>query len=345
MEQWLVRPLLESFWASGRDLREGHQQGWLTQATLVELPLDAAWRKLEALPFRDGCQFLEYTPRTILPLVERYTEIPDFADFVSSVLAGAEMGIRGVFKALGRPAPADPKFSAACLWTRWTAHWTVRWRSDERPPVGGAAALFLHHGHPSLPYSPFKESASILWWAIWEGLLWPAEPDFAEARLFSRNQPFYGGAAWSGGVIITRLISLLAVATALKATPWDLMDRQISVLPASSQIRTLLEGVRDNHHQSVPWEATRDTICRYSHYYPFDHIAPNLALIIAALGEDPGDWDGLARRLAQAGFDPIGNSIVAGALANVVWPNPMASLRDNAAIHALAQSIISHVRH
>lgn len=315
MERYEWQSVLQYFWAKGYDLAQGVPQGWLTAATLAGHSPEWVWAHARALPYRTGWTFQEPNGTNVHHLADVRMHPPGYETVVSRALHGAELGLRATLERLGWPTKFSIRQSLIASVTDWP-------RQLQLPPHYSSLTLsdpteewLRRYGPSALHYNPFAESTGIFPVALLCGLLWPGRFERAQSDIH-RWSAFYHGAAWPAAWWIAKVITNL---------PWsrlmDSLELAVTKLPRRSQVRSFALDAWASYQNGDSYHEWFRGFCSKAHYYPATHVAPNSAIIVAALCWGQRNWDTIIATICDGGFDPINNSLVAGALANIAWPD------------------------
>ncbi len=334
MESSLCRAYLQRFWAAGYDLNKGMCQGWLNSLTLEEMAPNELWFHLSHLPTRRGWSFEEpVDPKNLIHLMDRKTHIADYGQIIRDVLYGAELGIRTCLRWLkwlpdGRSTRSHGSLMAL-VWSSWERELNLpqpspQYRLDQLD-------LLIHrYGLEVLTYNPYQESTTILPKAFLQGLLWPLWFERARGAL-AKFRPYYSGASWPAAWWMADVASKLSCDDrSLEAYYSAFTD-----LPKASQVRSIGTMTWTSYKKGQPYEVWWRQLCRQMHYYPSDHVVPNLAIIFAALCWGSWQWNSVLNYICRSGFDIVGNAMLAGALCYVHHPEPSVDCLDVESLEAL----------
>lgn len=97
--------------------------------------------------------------------------------------------------------------------------------------------------------------------------------------------------------------------------PVDALSFAATALPARSQVKAFILDALTTHERGESYTHWMTHLSLRGHYYPSTHVVPNAGIVTAALYWGNGHWDRIIEIIAEAGFDPIHNALVAGALA------------------------------
>lgn len=143
------------------------------------------------------------------------------------------------------------------------------------------------------------------------GLLWPGQIQRPKVAAFFDASDYTGVAqtaqAW------------LAIVAALMITDPDpnLVDSLrvgLRHLPGHSHIRAIGEWTYAEFTAGIPWGDWMQKLSCRCHYYPADHVVPNVAWILGGLLWGRSEWQRVLPLITQAGFDPTTRSLITGAL-------------------------------
>lgn len=304
------RSMLQYFWANGYDLAQGAAQGWLSEATLAGHSPEWVWERLSTLPRRRGWTFQEPDGATIQQLQDIRVIPPDFSEVVQRTLQGAELGVRAALNRLGWPTRHPISHPLVAVLTSWERHLQLpdngRVFMDAPDPLD---ALLRRYGPSALRYNPYAESTSIFPVAVLSGLLWPGQLQRAQSEIY-RWSAFYRGGAWAAAWWIANIVVHL---------PWNAvmttLEPALTSLPSASQVRALTMDAFTAYHRGDRYDQWVRRLWSQTRYYPADHVAPNSAIIVAALCWGRGNWNDIITNLCNAGFDPVYDAMVVGALA------------------------------
>ena len=314
MERFEWLSVLQYFWANGYDVVHGVSEGWLKEATLVSRSPDWVWAQASKLPHRKGWTFQEPDGTTVYHLMDARVDLPDYATKLLRALHGAELGLRAAFDRLGWQI----KFPIPHPLIATIGGWHRHLRLPEH-----FSALFIdpveewlrRYGSSALRYNPYSESTGVFPIALLSGILWPGQFERAQTEIH-RWSAFYDGAAWPAAWWIARVVTSL---------PWNelmnCLNSALTKLPKSSQVRSFCLDAWDSYQRGDSYDQWLKRLCSRAHYYPATHVVPNSAIIVAALCWGQQNWDSIIENICNAGFDPIHNSLIAGSVAKIAWPD------------------------
>jgi hypothetical protein len=88
----------------------------------------------------------------------------------------------------------------------------------------------------------------------------------------------------------------------------------LHAIPVRSQIRVIGEWTYQEYKTGTGWADWLAQLAQRCHYYPTNHVVPNVAWILASIWWGQGDWRRVWPLVVQPGFDPLTRSVVIGAL-------------------------------
>ncbi len=318
----LYRQMLQTSWARGRSLADGLSPLWLKVPKSLEKDnVKEFWSRLQTLPQRAGWMYEEDPPwHWALHLVERFYVIPGRYHRYRQAWQGAEAGLR--------ERDADQLFpQASRLWHHadWRSALSIMQQNDLSWDVPFATIPAYHQAtmietvfrEKRVDYwalDLFSDSTGALRRCVLAGLLWPGEIWWATA------------AAWRDGAGYRREARMasawLAMTTALAViaeTPEFeiIFSTVLRRLPSHSQIRAVGEWTLEEFGQGTSWSDWQARLAKRCHYYPADHVVPNVAGIVAAILWGHSQWDKVLSLAWQDGYDPITRALITGALLGI----------------------------
>lgn len=328
------RALLQQAWAEGRDIQYGITHGLLHPDRLrPELV-----RAVGHLPWR------HYHPEALSGgsigtwLVRRTTHDATLRDQVAPGWYGAEFALQDLF---GIPP------SGQSTWLRVMAHWhlysayqacstTFKTTDDLRRLVVAHPAdcqmsrgeqWVLHHPADLLDWHPFHEGTGAMRRAPWWGLV-SLVPNQAAERAYTDALWAYRGRAPLLGAAIAQTVS-----QAMRQPPSSSVAMMQSLMTAvhrltlrHAPVRSLVATLWRRMQYGVAFEEQCQWIAHQAHFFPYDHVVPNLLVQLVVLGYGTGTWDSTLELLPRAGWDIVTNAIIVGTLLGLQGLSPVRRL-------------------
>jgi hypothetical protein len=340
------RAVLQQAWAEGRDIHYGIMHGLLLPGQPSAKLLQAAIR----LPWR------HWNPEAVGGgggqwLVHRTTRNPVIGQRVTQGWYGAELALR---HCLGRP----PDQSAT--WLHMMAHWHLYTRyAVTGPDFQTADALrslvmthpsdcqrsrgeqwILHRSEDASDWHPFREGTGAMRRAPWWGLV-SLVPTQASARAYTDALWAYQGRAPALCAAVAWTVSC----TVGQPPPSSrtLMHVFVTAIhrftPRHAIIRTLVATLWRRMRYGVSFEEQCQWIAQQAHYFPYDHVVPNVLVQLLVLGYGTNQWSSTLDLLPLAGWDLVTNAIVVGTLLGLQGLAPVCHLElvDSDTAHAIRQ--------
>lgn len=314
--------MLQASWSRGKDLSHAASNGGLS-VPLRELPWNAQlfWHRLQKLPLRASWSFCEHESfyfGLVHHLDDPHFRIPGQVLRYRQAWLGAEAGLRVALQySPYNSSPHHPTLLSAADWLTPLSHFvqdswaaiptTVPHYSQDTLLERFFSGVAINHW----ALGPFSENGGALRRAMIFGMLWPGRPRRAWSASI-RDSAGYTGAALAANAWLAG-----ATATILTAEPPDvpqILEWQFRQLEPHSQIREIGQWVVSEFYCGKTWQDWYQQLATRCHYYPADHVVPNSAWIVGAILWGGLDWDNTIKLAAQDGFDPIGRSLIVGAL-------------------------------
>ncbi len=287
--------------------------GWVHRPTAESLwDGESFWRGLQALPQRPEWSYQNDAPSFYDPLDAPQVVVPGLADRYRQTWLGAEAGVRSLLPSEVLKPDRSYLLEAADWVTTvqrsrglgWSHLRSVMPGHSQRTPL---EMLPTH----SWTREPFSETCGGLRRALICSLLWPGQIQRAKVAAFFDASDYTGVAqtaqAW------------LAIVAALMITDPDpnlVNSLRVGLrhLPGHSHIRAIGEWTYAEFTAGIPWGDWMQKLSCRCHYYPVDHVVPNVAWILGGLLWGRSEWQRVLPLISQAGFDPTTRSLITGAL-------------------------------
>ncbi len=327
------RAVLQQAWAEGRDIRYGIRHGLLLpsqpQAELLQAAVRLPWRHWHPEEVdRGGGQWL----------VHRTTRNPVIFQRLTQGWYGAELALR---HCLGHPP--NPR----ALWLPVMAHWHLYNRySVTAPDLKTADALrslvvthpaecqlsrgeqwILHRSDDASDWHPFREGTGAMRRAPWWGLVSLVATQ-ASARAYTDALWAYQGRAPALGAAVAWTVSR-TVAQPPQSSQ-TIMQWFLTAIhrftPRHAIIRSLVATLWRRMRDGVSFEEQCQWIAQQAHYFPYDHVVPNVLVQLLVLGYGTNQWSSTLDLLPLAGWDLVTNAIVVGTLLGIQGLAPVCHL-------------------
>ncbi len=200
---------------------------------------------------------------------------------------------------------------------------TILWWGGMGNSTEHTAYLRLKHGIPAPKSGTMELNGQIMAEQIgaqifidgW-GFICPGDP--VRAADFARRAASvsHDGEAIYGAQVIAALVAEAFVESDID----NLLDRALSLIPADSIVRRLIDDVRGWHQKESDWRENRDRLeaaYGYDKYLGNCHLIPNHGLIILSLLHGEGDFDLSMSIVNTSGWDTDCNSGNLGAILGV----------------------------
>ncbi len=305
------RVLLQASWARGKDLAQMPSFERAHPPSPDTLWDGSFWDRLQALPLRAHWAYQESNvPYRFLD--ERHVIIPGLADRYHQTWLGAEAGARMLVA--NKPCASEHSYllTAADWPTTVQRARLSHGLTIDRPVPRHTQETVLEQLPPDTwARDPFRETCGGVRRAIVSGLLWPGHAPHAKAAAWA-DASAYTGAAMSAQAYFA------AVAAEMLTDPEpDVVAHLrmgLNALPVRSQIRVIGEWTYQEYTTGMEWADWLAQLAQRCHYYPANHVVPNVAWILAGIWWGQNDWRRVWPLVVQPGFDPLTRSVVTGAL-------------------------------
>lgn len=332
--------VIRQWWAEGLDMRAV----FLSDGTVSPDQLAAALRDRAARPLREGFQYPGPDQVRIgAPLMAVFVEPAFLVPWVERLCGGALQGI-------GRAQVEDGHMDRIAHWRLNLAlgrgfprpeHVVQRWAEQpdlvqDTPAEQQVLRWYRNHEPWLARWHPYREGGGAMRRApIW-GAIYRVPQQAAVAAAGDARTAYGGWGIWAAAVVAHAISGLPQ-----DWTPDDATQRILHAMtaidpdwPGIADLRTLLKTT----YPASSWDAWRHVIDTEFAGYPLGHSLPNLLLILGVLHWHPAsDPEDLGAVLQAAGWDVLGNRLVAGAF---LGRSSRASI-DPVALHRLVEAVVS----
>ncbi len=315
---FLYRYMLQTSWARGYDLQQGVSQSWLRAPTSPAWNGQEFWSRLQTLPKRSEWRYADDpNPPLVLHLDDRHVVIPGGNHRYRQAWLGAEAGIRETLPHMSRNQD-----SLLLHYADWPTALAIMQRDDlqwDTPfsvmPKYRQATLMevLFGGRPTDCWTVdiFSQSTGALRRAVLGGLLQPASLRRANAAAW-RDGAGYRGEAKAASAWLSMVGALIVVTE--RPDFFMTFRTTLGRLSPYSQTRVIGEWTLSEFHRGTPWTLWSAQLAESCHYYPADHVVPNVAGIIAAILWGHSTWTDVLFLSSRNGYDPLTRCLVTGSL-------------------------------
>ena len=184
----------------------------------------------------------------------------------------------------------------------------------------------LHHPD-LLTWHPFHEGSGALRRAPWWGLV-SLVPNQAAMRAYTDACWAYRGRAPVLGAAIAQTVSqaVRQPPPSSVAMMQSLMTAVHRLTPRHALVRSLVATLWRRRQYGITFEEQCQWIAHQTHFFPYDHVVPNLLVQLLVFGYGAGTWDSTLDLLPKAGWDTVTNTIIVGTLLGLQGLQPVRCL-------------------